>query len=225
MLVGKSTRHYLQLSSFDLGRFAGLWQDKRKEVVFMARTAEAAERYEDMCKLMKELVDLVVAERGQLSVEERNLLSVAYKNVIGTRRASWRTLHADAENEEKFPHLIQKYNAQVESELLSTCKEVLTLLDRLIPTVQDTDAEPKVFYLKMAGDYYRYLAESVTGDNKQKAKEYYSKANDIAKKHLQPTHPIRLGLALNFSVCYYEILKDKKSACDLVLCLYINAYH
>jgi len=49
----------------------------------------------------------------------------------------------------------------------------------------------------------------------KKAAEYYDKAMNIAKEKLDPTDPIRLGLALNYSVCFYEILKDKKKACDL----------
>ena len=77
-------------------------------------------------------------------------------------------------------------------------------------------AESAVFYLKMAGDYYRYLAESVGGDESGKqAAEYYSKAYEQAKSALSATHPIRLGLALNYSVCYYEILKQPKEACTL----------
>ena len=38
---------------------------------------------------------------------------------------------------------------------------------------------------------------------------------DIANAELAPTHPIRLGLALNFSVFYYEILNSPDRACSL----------
>lgn len=41
----------------------------------------------------------------------------------------------------------------------------------------------------------------------------YKAASDIAMTELPPTHPIRLGLALNFSVFYYEILKSPDRAC------------
>jgi len=49
-------------------------------------------------------------------------------------------------------------------------------------------------------------------DNSQKA---YQDAFEISKKEMQPTHPIRLGLALNFSVFYYEILNTPEQACSL----------
>ena len=43
----------------------------------------------------------------------------------------------------------------------------------------------------------------------------YKSATDIATTELSPTHPIRLGLALNFSVFYYEILNSPDRACRL----------
>jgi hypothetical protein len=93
-------------SSFDLPKFKKLFKDERKDLVFMARTAETAERYEDMCKFMRELVKWTDTKKVDLTVEERNLLSVAYKNVIGARRASWRTLNVD---ERKDDALIIEY--------------------------------------------------------------------------------------------------------------------
>lgn len=40
-------------------------------------------------------------------------------------------------------------------------------------------------------------------------------ATEVAQTDLTPTHPIRLGLALNFSVFYYEILNSPDRACHL----------
>eukprot|EP00472_Partenskyella_glossopodia_P004471 CAMPEP_0197519290 /NCGR_PEP_ID=MMETSP1318-20131121/4548_1 /TAXON_ID=552666 /ORGANISM="Partenskyella glossopodia, Strain RCC365" /LENGTH=266 /DNA_ID=CAMNT_0043070171 /DNA_START=51 /DNA_END=851 /DNA_ORIENTATION=+ len=200
---------------------------KRENLVYMAKSAEVAERYEDMCKIMKLLVQW---EGTSLSSDERNLLSVAYKNVIGMRRASCRTL-----KEYKNSEWLDQYKTLVEDELKDICKEILGLLNEtLIPDVtneikkakESEDANDKtvkdlqealVFYLKMTGDYHRYLAEIFTNDkeNVEAAQKTYKQALEIAEEHLIPTHPIRLGLALNFSVCYYEILKDQTKACEL----------
>lgn len=49
-------------------------------------------------------------------------------------------------------------------------------------------------------------------EDSQKA---YQEAFDISKSKMQPTHPIRLGLALNFSVFYYEIINSPARACHL----------
>lgn len=141
-------------------------------------------------------------------------MSVAYKNVVGSRRASWRTIQNEASAEDS-EGLMKTYRKQIEHELDSICKEVIDLLkDHLIPNVKDKKDESEVFYLKMAGDYYRYLAE-FDPENGKHASDFYQQALDLAKEHLHETHPTRLGLALNFSVCYYEILKNPSKACTL----------
>ena len=69
------------------------------------------------------------------------------------------------------------------------------------------------------GDYYRYLAEFAVDDERKKAadsaQEAYNKATEVAAAELAPTHPIRLGLALNFSVFNYEIWNAPEKACQL----------
>ena len=68
----------------------------------------------------------------------------------------------------------------------------------------------------MVGDYYRYIAENSKENTleavKQKALKAYNEANQIA---LPPCNPIKLGLALNFSVFHYEVMKNHKAACEL----------
>ncbi|CAL5417825.1 unnamed protein product [Camellia sinensis] len=194
----------------------------REENVYMAKLAEQAERYEEMVEFM-EKVSAAAAESEELTVEERNLLSVAYKNVIGARRASWRIISSIEQKEESRGNedhvsMIRDYRSKIENELSSICDGILKLLDsRLIPAASAGDS--KVFYLKMKGDYHRYLAEFKTGAERKEAAEStltaYKAAQDIASAELAPTHPIRLGLALNFSVFYYEILNSPDRACNL----------
>lgn len=191
----------------------------REENVYMAKLAEQAERYDEMVTSMKEVAKMDV----ELTVEERNLLSVAYKNVIGARRASWRIISSIEQKEEnkgndKHVEMTKEYKSKVEGELVTICNDILSVLnDHLIPTA--TSGESKVFYYKMKGDYHRYLAEFATGNSRKEAAENsliaYKTASEIATAELPPTHPIRLGLALNFSVFYYEILNSPDRACQL----------
>ncbi|KAF2581543.1 hypothetical protein F2Q68_00002557 [Brassica cretica] len=193
----------------------------REENVYLAKLAEQAERYEEMVEFMEKVAKTVDSE--ELTVEERNLLSVAYKNVIGARRASWRIISSIEQKEESRGNddhvaLIKDYRGKIETELGKICDGILNLLDsHLVPAA--SLAESKVFYLKMKGDYHRYLAEFKTGAERKDAAEStllaYKSAQDIALVDLPPTHPIRLGLALNFSVFYYEILNSPDRACSL----------
>ncbi|XP_045245101.2 14-3-3 protein epsilon [Macaca fascicularis] len=158
----------------------------------------------------------------ELTVEEINLLSIAYKNVIGARRASWRIISSIEQKEEKEGEdklkMIWEYRQMIETELKLLCCDVLDVLDKnLIPAANT--GESKVFHYKMKGDYHRYLAEFATGNDRKEAVENslaaYKAASDIAMTELPPTHPIHLGLALNFSVFYYEILNSPDYACRL----------
>ncbi|KAL1928990.1 hypothetical protein VTP01DRAFT_2049 [Rhizomucor pusillus] len=193
--------------------------NEREDKVYMAKIAEQAERYDEMVSFMKDVATLGV----DLTVEERNLLSVAYKNVIGARRASWRIVSSIEQKEESKNHeaqvaKIKEYRKKIEKELYEVCNDILNLLSTsLIPSAKDGEA--KVFYYKMKGDYHRYVAEYATGNERQtaaeSAHEAYKQATEVAQSELATTHPIRLGLALNFSVFYYEILNSPDRACHL----------
>ncbi|XP_009340978.1 14-3-3-like protein GF14 kappa isoform X1 [Pyrus x bretschneideri] len=195
----------------------------REQYVYLAKLAEQAERYEEMVSFMEKLVVSSTAAGTELTVEERNLLSVAYKNVIGSLRAAWRIISSIEQKEEgrrneEHVALVKQYRSKVETELSAICAGILELLQsHLVPSA--TTGESKVFYLKMKGDYHRYLAEFKNGDERKTAAEdtmvAYKAAQDIAASDLAPTHPIRLGLALNFSVFYYEILNSSEKACSM----------
>jgi hypothetical protein len=90
--------------------------------------------------------------------------------------------------------------------LKDKCEEVLLLIDNYL-LQNSKNPESIVFFLKMKGDYYRYLGEFMVERKEviDKAQDSYKQASLEADK-LKTTHPIRLGLALNYSVFYYEIL-------------------
>jgi 14-3-3 protein epsilon len=186
----------------------------RESLVFMSKLAEQADRFDEMVEYMKE----VAQQPQELTVEERNLLSVAYKNVIGSRRASWRVIHSIQQKSDLRSELIQSYRIKIEEELTEICLDIINIIARnIIPNT--LSEEGKVFYYKMQGDYHRYLAEFQTEGPRRTsasaAQNAYESATEIAKNKLEPTHPIRLGLALNFSVFYYEIQNQQDIACSL----------
>lgn len=196
-----------------------IMSESKDELVQKAKLAEQAERYDDMAAAMKKVTEAGV----ELSNEERNLLSVAYKNVVGARRSSWRVISSieqKTESSERKQAMAKEYRKKVEEELKEICKDVLELLEKHLIS-KATQTESKVFYLKMKGDYYRYLAEVVPTEKGERqgvveqSQEAYKQAFDVAKGEMQPTHPIRLGLALNYSVFFYEILNSPDQACHL----------
>ncbi|CCW69300.1 unnamed protein product [Phytomonas sp. Hart1] len=198
--------------------------DNLHDLVFMAKLTEEAERYDEMVLCMRKVVKL----NNELDTEQRNLLSVAYKNVIGPRRNAWRVISSIesrelANEDSENTALIVNLRRQFAPELAAVCEDLLGLLDTyLIPAAQGGEA--KVFYLKMKGDYHRYYAE-VSSDETQRhaALEAYKKATEVANSSLSPTHPIRLGLALNFSVFYYEIMKEHEKGFQLARQAYDEA--
>ena len=68
----------------------------------------------------------------------------------------------------------------------------------------------------MVGDYYRYIAENAKDTKLEEVKNNALKAYDQANGiNLPPCNPIKLGLALNFSVFHYEVMKNHSQACKL----------
>jgi len=188
-----------------------------EEKIFLARVAEQAERFEDMVDFLKAAID---AKSGEdFTIDERNLLSVGFKNLIGSQRGAIRTIGAIEQNPkyQKFGDALATYKKKIESELYDKCMLIVqTVQDKCIKLAAED--ESKAFFQKMIGDYYRYVAESATADKldsvKNGALKGYEDADKLSKG-LNPCNPIRLGLALNFSVFHYEVMNDHKKACEL----------
>merc|ERR1712188_255801 len=190
---------------------------KREDALYMAKLAEQAERYDDMVKYMKRIVDLGIPA-NELTVEERNLLSV--------RRTAWRTVQQYHEKntedgKSECAAFDDAYSWHISQEVFKLIDEVRDeIVERYVNGANkrqgEDDPEVIVFFKKMEGDYNRYGAEIT--ENQPAKKDEYKNAYEFAQttaKELPSTNPIRLGLALNFSVFHYEICDQKQEASTL----------
>ena len=188
-----------------------------EEKIFLARVAEQAERFEDMVSFLKEAITSKNDE--DFTVDERNLLSVGFKNLIGSQRGAIRTIGAIEQNPKytKFGEALAEYKRKIEEELYRKCIEIVKVVqDNCLKLAKDD--ESKAFFQKMIGDYYRYVAESAKDSKLEEVKNGALKGYEQAKnlsESLNACNPIRLGLALNFSVFYYEVMNNHKIACEL----------
>lgn len=187
-----------------------------EENIFMARVAEQAERFDDMVSFLQEVIK---AKTDDFTTEERNLLSVGFKNQIGSKRTAIRTISAIEQNPKysKFNEGLSQYKKRIEGELFDQCNNIVAVVkESCLPKA--TADETKAFFYKMIGDYFRYVAECSQGDKletvKNGALENYQLASTTCQT-LNACNPIRLGLALNFSVFHYEVMNNHKMACEL----------
>ena len=169
-----------------------------------------------MIDILKPYFELKAADED-MSSEERNLLQVAYKNAVGLRRIAWRAAKK-AINTNKFAlyhEHVGEYLTRLENECVDICKDLLNLIAKhLMPRAKRTNnTEAIVYFLKLQGDYFRYVAEVSEGDRHEKGVERclkcYNEGIEQAEQ-MQPGDPTRLSLQLNFSIFCYESLKEQE---------------
>ncbi|KAJ4478030.1 14-3-3 domain-containing protein [Lentinula aciculospora] len=196
----------------------------RAESLLIAELAAEAERYDDVISQIKTIATQFDA---RLTNDERNLLSIAYKNKTNTLRNSWRIVDTleKMQASRTAPGtttrqltLIRQQRKKIERELANVCKDIVKLLEKqLLPAAKP--GEERVFYSKMKGDYYRYLAEFAHEVEREwyadESLNAYKQAYRHAMSTLESVHPTRLGLALNFAVFYHDVRKSPERACHL----------
>eukprot|EP01098_Paradermamoeba_levis_P001729 TRINITY_DN119_c0_g1_i4.p1 TRINITY_DN119_c0_g1~~TRINITY_DN119_c0_g1_i4.p1 ORF type:complete len:263 (-),score=107.14 TRINITY_DN119_c0_g1_i4:196-903(-) len=188
----------------------------RDKNLFLAKVADQSERYEEMIDHMK----AIVSTGATLTFEERDLLNIAYKNAIGSKRSAWRVVSSvlQRETDEGKKEVLATVRAKIEGEMSQLCNDAFSVLDKVIGTADAT--EFKIYFYKMKGDYNRYMAEVVQAPEvKKKVTEdglaAYQTATDLVQSSQDELTPLNLGLALNFSVFYYEILRQPEAAIQL----------
>lgn len=206
-LINNMTSPVIVAEDSDCAKFA------REDFLYLAKMAEQCERYDEMLGFVRKFVAMT---ETIMTPEEKHVFAAAYKNAVGNRRAEIRVLTVIEQKEQRKGNMneevlgnIGKYKKIIEGELVNLCYELISLIDdKLIQMSKSHNNE--IYFKKMKGDYYRYLAElmSDSEDNTtiiDSCTKCYAEANMHARSLLPPTHPLRLGLQLNMSVFEYEI--------------------
>ena len=140
-----------------------------EEKIFLARVAEQAERFEDMVDFLEEVL---AEKKGDVNPDERNLLSVAFKNLISSKRAACRTISAIEQNPKysKFNAALTAYKTKIETQLMADCEKVILMINNHVLSAACSE-EAKAFFVKMVGDYYRYIAENAKDAKLEEVKQ------------------------------------------------------
>lgn len=180
-------------------------------LVYKAKLAEQAERFEEMCKFMH----TVIENKRSLDTDEQKLFAIAYKNRIGRVRTAWRfadTARAKyAGRNQQKESFASQYAQELAEEVLQICREVEDNLGLLARSA--TDPVSRASYAKMDADYRRYRCEIEPKETSNTSAAYKNAAN--LAQELPPAHPTRMGIALNYSVFKYEIENSLEEACRI----------
>ena len=192
---------------------------ENEKKIYLAMLAEQCERYEDMIEILEEMIKL---KKEEINCDERNLISIAYKNYINEIRNSIKIIlsYEKKEIQDKnslYLNYIKEYKEKIIKELEKECVKVCDNIQNLIfPKIENR--ETKVFFGKMKGDYYRYIAENTEGEIKNKYSNLSLntyKESLIEAENLNYKNSNKLGLLLNLSVFYYEVNYNFNEALNL----------
>ncbi len=193
---------------------------ENEKKLYLAMLAEQCERYKDMIEILENLINI---KKEEMNLDEKNLISIAYKNYISEIRSAISiiiTYENEEISKENSPYLeyIKEYKENVIKELEIECVKICNSIQNIIMPKLETK-DKKVFFGKLKGDYYRYIAENTEGEIKKKYSELSLKTYNeslIEANDLNYKNSSKLGLLLNLSVFYYEVNFDFNEALNLV---------
>ena len=192
---------------------------ENEKKLYLAMLAEQCERYKDMIEILENLINI---KKEEMNLDEKNLISIAYKNYISEIRSAISiiiTYEKEEISKENSPYLeyIKEYKENVIKELEIECLKICNSIQNIIMPKLETK-DKKVFFGKLKGDYYRYIAENTEGEIKNKYSNLSLntyKESLIEAENLNYKNSNKLGLLLNLSVFYYEVNFNFNEALNL----------
>ncbi|KAF7332335.1 14-3-3 protein 7 isoform X2 [Mycena kentingensis (nom. inval.)] len=175
----------------------------REALVFRALYWEAARHYDEM----KEAIAMVIRAVQDHSLAEIIVFASACKYISSRYRDGIFVLRAGGpiaarEQSERETAWREQVVTALKHGLVEFCTENIALVHRYV-VPHATDEIRLVAVHKLLGDFYRYLAEVASGDDRDRyraeAETHYTQAQTTATVTLTPTSPLRLEVALNYA--------------------------
>jgi 14-3-3 protein epsilon len=194
---------------------------EEEDLVYFCRLYYMEHRDREAVSSLRELI----AANPVFDWDRGCLFQAVHKMVIDSLRDTINVLSQYYEIELDHGHaskvsLLAGKKEELCRQLIQQSREAIETIDRdLLPNA--ADAHMTVFFHKLRGDLYRYVAEcsddteSVAAANDAEAS--YTQAFQVADVNLATCHPIRMGLVLNAAVFKYQIRKDLESATDMLV--------
>ena len=189
--------------------------------IYMALLAQQCSRYKEMFKYFEDLIKQREKEgkSKDLSPQERELLTFGYISYINSQRHSLHICMAFETKEKKeyespiLSHICD-YRKKIETELTENIKSIILSLDAILIKNAEENMT-KIYYLKLKGDFCRYICEYDKAIEREKASvsgnKAYQDAMNLAK-NMNIMDRLLLGLALNYSIFQYEVIAERKNA-------------
>ena len=192
--------------------------------IYMALLAQQCSRYKEMFQYFVDLIKQREKEgkSKDLLPKERELLAYGFISFINSQRHSLHICMAFETKERKeynSPILsdILDYRRKIESELTNNIQDITNIIDATLIKNSEENLT-KIYYLKLKGDFNRYITEYEKGLTREKASNVASKAYQDAMnlaKNMNIMNRLLLGLALNFSIYQYEVVGERKNAMSI----------
>ena len=186
---------------------------------FLATAALEAERMEDAVAYLKQWATACSA----VSLPEVKLTGKILRSSMSLLRKNWLALNGVKDG--KRGELAGLYRTKIEKEMESRGSELAGVMENEM-VGKGTEVETKAYVWKLVGDAWRYVAEVSTEETHSKAAESsldaYLKASALAVD-LPACNTVRLAVAINFSVFYYDVLSSPIRAFKLSRSAYDSA--
>lgn len=204
-VISELSKSMIRNESFFINNNIDPKTDAYEKFYYLATLSLKFENYEESVKYVEELIKL---KESEMAENEKNLFLSAFKYFVAEKRTGWRNIFT-LEGKEKITKLLMnEIKMKYEDIIIKTCDKLISLINNYVLDKTKSDLGITLF-TKVKADHYRYMAEITRGqtlyNNKQNAFQFYKQAYERASK-LDDLDPIKLGVALNYSVFLYEIL-------------------